>query len=368
VTQRGEGGAAVLPFVTTVADLSRFIRVEGELTADLDRAVDLHPLRIPCFYLNLIDKDNPSCPIRKQAIPSAEELNSNGERDPLREEDYSLTPCFVKKYPGRGVFLATAQCAMYCRFCNRRRLAGKAIDLRRFWEPTFDLIERDNETREIIISGGDPLTLEPEDFDYLFSRLRKIKRIKTIRASTRVPVVDPLSLSAVHLKTLKRAAPVWVVIHVNHPREVTSEFSSLVGDLRKAGAVMVSQTVLLRGVNDCPHILGLLFESLVDLGIKPYYLFQLDEVRGASHFKVRLEWGVEIMRVLRSNISGLALPQYALDITGGLGKVPVDHQYLVRKEGGSAYVENAAGSIGIYRDDGHESTCQHCGLCNRAAF
>jgi lysine 2,3-aminomutase len=317
------------------------------------------------FYLNLAEKDNPACPLRRQSVPSEDELVRTGQDDPLDEQNYFKTPSFLKKYSGRGVFLATSQCAMYCRFCNRRRFVGKDWDPRASWEESFRHMEGDKDLREVIVSGGDPFTLPVIDFSYMMKKLKSIERIQVIRISTRMPVVFPEGLKKDHLSTLLKFSPVWVVIHINHPREVSPEFIDAVNRLRKAGATMVSQTVLLRGVNDCPHILLKLFEMLISVGVKPYYLFQLDEVRGAMHFKVSVKEGIRIVHFLRKNGSGLAMPQYALDITGGLGKVPLDYQYLTRREGTLLHLESPSGQDGVYTDDGKKSRCNNCGICGQ---
>lgn len=200
----------------------------------------------------------------------------------------------------------------------------------------------------------------------ILERLRLMEKHLVIRLSTRVPVVCPDALSAEHLTAVEAASPVWVVLHINHPREITDGFLAAIDDIRKAGGIPVSQTVLLRNINDCPHVLLRLFESLVMAGVKPYYLFQLDDVRGASHFKVRLERGREIMAFLRQNASGLAIPRYALDIPGGLGKIPVNSEH-VRYQEGTTMVEltSPSGEIGYYDNNAPESTCMKCGICGK---
>ncbi len=310
-----------------------------------------------------METDNPFCPIRQQAVPSAEELQDGGSDDPLNEQDISITPVLIRRYEGRAVFLISSECAMYCRFCNRKRMVGRGWDPGEFFEESFRYLSGDTTIREVILSGGDPFMIPPGLLDKILSRLRTMQHVKTIRISTRLPVVDPGRMTREHFTILKRHGPLWIVIHINHPREITPEFLENVRRFRGAGSVMVSQTVLLRNVNDCENILLKLFEALVSEGVKPYYLFQLDEVRGGRHFKVRLEKGIRIMKALRAKASGLAMPQYAVDITGGLGKVPVDYAYLKGRKGKKAYIENMSGATGIYTDDGDESRCKQCGLC-----
>ena len=320
-------------------------------------------MRIPLFYLQLMERDNPSCPIRQQAVPSIQEMKGSGQEDPLSEHAYSVTPALLKKHPNRGVFLVSSQCAMYCRFCNRKRLVGKGWNPEAYRKESLKYIEKDPDLREIILSGGDPFMLAPEEIGTILLQLRGMRNIRTIRISTRMPVVFPEGFTGAHLKEIKKYSPLWIVIHINHPREVSPEFLELVKKIRGTGNMLISQTVLLRNVNDCPHVLLKLFDMLVASGIKPYYLFQLDEVRGASHFKVRLEKGIEIMRTLREHASGLAMPQYALDITEGLGKVPVDYVYVKGQGRKNIDVESVSGVNGSYLNDGKKSKCMNCGIC-----
>jgi len=364
--QKREGTSTTLPFIHTAEELASLLSLDNKTKEDIGKISKLHSFKIPKYYLDLMEKDNPLCAIRKQAVPSIEELTGNGDPDPLNEENISKTPSFFQRYQNRGVFLVSSDCAMYCRFCNRRRLIGKKWDARLHWESTFQYLERDRETHEVIISGGDPFTLSSDELDYILSRLRSIRSIKSIRISTRMPVVYPEGLKQGHFDALKKSAPLWIVIHINHPREVSPDFIETINRLRYAGGIVISQTVLLRGVNDCPHILARLFENLIYCGVKPYYLFQLDDVKGAGHFKVKLKKGVEIMRYLRANTSGLAMPQYALDITGGLGKVAVDYKYIKKRKGNTVLVEGLSGKTGIYNDDAKQSNCSGCNICKQA--
>ncbi len=311
-----------------------------------------------------MEPENEGCPIRLQAVPSGEELRGGGVADPLGEKDIALTPCLFKRYPRRAVFLAAAECAMYCRFCNRKRLVGTGFGPEAFREETLRYLEEHDDIDECIISGGDPLTLSGGELEYILRRLRAIPHLKVIRISSRMPVVYPARVH-MHVEALRRYGPVWFIVHINHPREVTPGFLEAVRAIREANATVVSQTVLLRRVNDCPHVLGLLFNLLVRAGVKPYYLFQLDDVTGATHFKVRVETGLAIMKALRRSVSGLSLPQYAVDITGGLGKVMLEHGCIKGREGTRLIIENLHGEKGVYMDDGLESTCNNCGICGK---
>jgi lysine 2,3-aminomutase len=359
-----EGKPLTLPFLSDTQSLSSAMRLDRAAEEEIERVHQVFPFRVPLFYAGLMDPENPLCPIRLQAVPTIEELSRTGVVDPLGEANIALTPAFFKRYPGRGVFLTTAECAMYCRFCNRRRLVGKGFDPTAFREETLAFIETCEEVREVILSGGDPLMLDPVELDHILTRLRRMDHVKAIRVSSRMPVVFPERVE-LHRKVLKRHAPLWFIIHINHPREVTPEFIEAVKGLQEARLSCISQTVLLRRVNDCRHILGRLFELLVHAGVKPYYLFQLDDVTGATHFKVRIEEGLSIMRGLRAAVSGLCVPQYALDITGGLGKIPLEGPYLGPRAGNRLRMENIHGEQGMYLDNGKKSKCNGCGICKR---
>jgi lysine 2,3-aminomutase len=362
--RKREGTSTALPFIRTVEALSSRICLNEKAIEEIGKISLSHPFKIPEFYVSLMDKENPRCPIKRQAVPAIEELSEGGGADPLNERGASVTPSFIKRYPGRGVFLVNAECAMYCRFCNRRRLVGKGKKPEKYQDETLQYLEKADQINEVIVSGGDPFMLPGDELDYILSRLRAIHRINTIRVSTRVPLVYPEGMGRRHFAALKKASPIWVVVHINHPKEISPHFIDVIKRMRQAGAIVISQTVLLRGVNDCPHIITRLFGSLVSYGVKPYYLFQLDEVRGAQHFKVKLKKGIEIMRHLREHSSGLAIPQYALDITGGLGKAPVDYQYIKKGKGNKIIAEGLSGQTGLYNDDGGKSECLKCGLCN----
>ncbi len=350
--------------VSDVEGLGRLITLDNASRKAIEEVSSVYPFRVPLFYAGLMERDNPTCPIRLQAVPSAFELRKTGTPDPLGERRIAATPSFFKRYPGRGVFLVTAECAMYCRFCNRRRLVGRGFRPEDSREHTLSYLEGCEEIREVILSGGDPLMCGADELDYLLGRLRKIGRIGVVRVSTRAPVVFPEALDR-HLRAIKRYGPLWLIVHINHPREATPELARAVRKAQEAGAIVISQTVLLRKVNDCAHLLARLFEGLVRLGVRPYYLFQLDDVLGATHFKVRLDTGMAIMRSLRRSVSGLAVPCYALDITGGLGKIPLENGYVRDREGQRVRMENLYGEAGFYMDDGEESTCNGCAVCRK---
>lgn len=364
IKRHNRGGAfRGLPFLSNPQQLFEIAPLHDVDVRDVVAVSELYPFKIPLFYARLIDWENPGCPIRLQSVPSARELTDPGNPDPLNEASIQITPCFLKRYPKRGVFLVSGECAMYCRFCNRRRMVGKGWRPELTREETLNYLEDDPEISEVILSGGDPMMLPADELGYILERLRGISRIQTIRISSRLPIVFPMGVQRDHLRAIKKASPVWFIVHINHPKEITSEFLEVVKELREVGAILLSQTVLLRMVNDCSHILANLFERLIQAGVKPYYLFQLDDVAGAGHFKVKVETGLSIIKQLRREVSGLCIPHYAIDITGGLGKVPIDNRYIDGRGEDGLRVKNLAGQVGLYRDDSESSKCSACGIC-----
>jgi lysine 2,3-aminomutase len=326
--------------VRTVDQLADYLR-EREIDpheAGIARVVEpaVLPLRIPRYYLDLIDWTDPNDPLRRQVLPGSDETTilSDDLVDPIGDDDHSPVPGIVHRYPDRVLFLLTATCAVHCRFCFRREFIGKpARTLRRdHVEGAFAYIAAHPEIWEVILSGGDPLVFPDAYLATVFRRLREIPHVRIIRVHTRTPAILPQRLTP-ELGALARShAPVYFVIHVNHPREITPTFARHVGFLIDAGSPVLSQSVLLRGVNDDAKTLSALFKRLVEARVKPYYLHQLDRAPGTNHFRVPLDEGIELMRSLRGHISGLCQPTYILDIPGGHGKVPIGASYVHRRE------------------------------------
>lgn len=360
----GGGEQNALPFISRVEDIPEYFPLDKNGMRSIERVSARYPFRIPRYYLNLIDAGRKDCPLRLQAVPDEYEIGQNtGITDPLHEGKHSVTPVFVKRHEGRGVFLVSGECAMYCRFCNRKRIVGKGWDPSAFFDETLDYIDSDKCLQEVILSGGDPLMVSAQTLDYLIGRIRSGGHVKTIRISSRMPVVWPEGITKEHFDVFRRHRPLWIVIHTNHPKELTEQFALVARKLLDSGNALIGQTVLLRQVNDCPYTLKNLFESLVVHGVKPYYIFQLDEVQGAGHFKVPVERGLAIMKRLRSIASGLAIPHYAMDLTGGLGKVPLENTYIRKGWGKTLIVSTPEGFTGTYHDDGKARDCGTCKLC-----
>ncbi len=301
----------------------------AELNGDMDeinRVKRRYPMKISRYYLDLIkEKDDP---IWRQAVPSIEELGDNFNlEDPLEEEEHTPVPYLVHKYPDRVLLLVSSMCAMYCRFCTRKRKVGrvKQIPL----EDVFKAIEyiRDHkEVRDVVVSGGDPLTRTDRELEEILKRLRDIPHIDIIRIGTRMPCVQPSRVTPRLVNMLKRYHPLFMNIHFNHPDEITPESSAALGLLADAGIPLGSQTVLLKGVNDDPNVMMDLMQKLIKCRVKPYYVYQCDLVKGVDHFRTPVETGIEIMRSIQGFTSGLCLPHFVIDGPGG--KVPISPQYV----------------------------------------
>lgn len=313
-------------YVTTPEQLAQ------ELELDLEQLEAVHavyPLRISRYYLELIKKHGLS--LWRQAVPDIQELeNENGLIDPLDEENLSPVPCLVHKYPDRALFLVCSECAMYCRFCTRKRKVGKEEMVVNDDTIAAGLayLQRTPEITDVLVSGGDPFMLPVERLDQILGALRAIPSIAVIRIGTRVPCTLPTRVTLQLAAMLKKHHPLYINTHFNHPAEITPEAEQACARLADAGIPLGCQTVLLRGVNDTPEIMRQLMSRLLQIRVKPYYLFQADLTRGADHFRTTIDTGVSIMRSLIGHISGMAVPTYALDAPGGGGKIPLTPNYI----------------------------------------
>jgi lysine 2,3-aminomutase len=289
-------------------------------------------LSITPYFFNLIDRNNPDCPIRRQMIPRSDEmLISEGEQlDSLGEDEHSPVPGLVHRYPDRVLFLVTDRCAAYCRYCTRSRLVSNAQDYN--FHPEYEqglrYIEAHPEIRDVLLSGGDPLLLSDKKIEHLLSRLRAIPHVEFIRIGSRIPVFLPQRITPELTDIFKKYGPIWMSIHVNHPKECTAELKAACERLAFAGVPLGNQSVLLRGVNDDADIMKALVHRLLRMRVRPYYLYQMDLITGGSHFKVDVRKGLEIIRALRGHTTGYAIPQYVIDAPGGGGKVPMNPDFV----------------------------------------
>jgi lysine 2,3-aminomutase len=312
------------------------------------------PLSITPYYLSLCDKTDPSCPIRLQCVPDVREatLAAGDLDDPLGEVRHEVAPHLVQRYPDRALLLATDRCSVYCRFCTRSRMVGDGGGARSLeaLAPALAYLTAHPEVRDIIVSGGDPLTLSTERLVRLLAAVRAVPSVETIRLATRVPVTLPMRVTAELVRALRPLHPLWVMTHFNHPKELTSAAVRACVRFVNGGFPVMNQTVLLAGVNDDAVVLETLFRGLVRARVRPYYLLQADPVRGTSHLRTPLQRGIDLMAELQGRVSGIALPKLVCDTPGGLGKVPLLADYVVATGHGRTVLRTFRGQEVEYLD------------------
>ncbi len=306
------------------------------------------------YYLSLVNPDDPEDPILRQAVPRAEEYlyRDFGEADPLHEEEHSPVPGLTHRYPDRALMVVSNHCAVYCRHCTRKRMmqsgAVPLVDLQRM----LGYIAEHPEIRDVVVSGGDPLTLGTQRLERILAGLRAIPHVEIIRIGSRVPVTLPQRITPELCAMLERYHPVWVNTHFNHPRECSPEAAQACDRLLRAGIPLGNQSVLLKGVNDDLETMRSLLHSLVRMRVRPYYLYQCDPVRGSEHLRTSLKTGIDIIEGLRGHTSGLCLPTFVVDAPGGGGKIPVGPEYLLSYDpaSGEATLRNFSGQRYSHRD------------------
>jgi lysine 2,3-aminomutase len=311
--------------------------------------VDITP-----YFVSLIDPQDINDPIRMQVIPRADEITpfTGMMEDSLAEDRHSPVPGLVHRYPDRVLMLVTTQCASYCRYCTRSRIVGdpSATFSRSDFEAQIDYLKRTPQVRDVLLSGGDPLTLAPRLLEELLGRLREIPHIEILRIGTRVPVFMPMRVTDELCMVLEKYHPLWMNIHVNHPNEITAELAAACDKLSRAGIPLGNQSVLLAGINDCVHIQRKLVQDLVRIRVRPYYLYQCDLVEGAGHFRTPVGKGIEIIEGLRGHVSGYAVPTFVVDAPGGGGKIPVMPNYLISQSDHKVILRNFEGFITTYEE------------------
>ncbi|MEA3239401.1 MAG: lysine 2,3-aminomutase [Candidatus Bipolaricaulota bacterium] len=340
--------------ITTVDKLRQVV----DLTATEEQAISdsLGTLRmaITPYFASLMDPKDRDCPIRKRAIPSSEELEFSKEDilDPLSEDTDSPVPGITHRYPDRVLFLVTDQCAMYCRHCTRRRYAGENDRARGKEEidAAIRYIAETPQVRDVLLSGGDPLTFANDRLEDIIKRVYAIPHVEIIRIGTTIPVVMPQRVTPALIDMLKKYHPLYINTHFNHPKEVTPEARKACERLADAGIPMGNQSVLLRDLNDSPIIMKKLVQDLVKMRVRPYYLYQCDLSRGISHFRTSVGKGLEIIESLRGHTSGLCIPTFIIDAPGGGGKTPVMPQYIVSRNDRKVVLRNYEGVLTTYTE------------------
>jgi lysine 2,3-aminomutase len=320
--------------------------------AELSAVISKYPMSITPFYASLIEHPTLSDPIFQMAVPQLLELADPAflSPDPLEEGQDMPVPGLVHRYTDRALLIATTTCSMYCRHCTRKRVAGtreSTISPRRM-EQVVAYLTQHPEIKDVIVSGGDPLTMSDEAIEHVLKRLRSVPSVEIVRIGTRTPVVMPMRITDGLVAMLRRYHPLWINTHFNHPRELTPEAAQACAKLSDAGIPLGNQSVLLRGVNDKPQIIEQLCRGLVKMRVRPYYLYQCDLVRGVEHFRTPVSRGVEIMEYLRGRLSGLAIPMFVVDVPHGGGKIPVLPNYVVSQSPTHTVLRNFEGMLVAY--------------------
>jgi lysine 2,3-aminomutase len=342
--------------IRSVAQLLEQFPSLRNASTGIEAVVGRYPMAITPYYASLIQRADMSDPVFQMAVPQMDELHSPPclAPDPLQEDRHTPVPGLLHRYPDRALVLATTQCAAYCRHCTRKRVAGaseQAITADKL-KTIADYLRSHPGIREVIVSGGDPLTLPDNVLTGIMDTIKAIPNIEVIRIGTRVPVVIPQRITADLTALLRRYHPVWINTHFNHPREVTPDAAAACARLADAGIPLGNQTVLLRGVNDSPDTIEDLCRRLIRIRVRPYYLFQCDLVKGIEHFRTPLRRGVEIMEHLRGRISGYAIPTFVVDTPSGAGKVPVLPDYVVSSNGRETVFRTPDGGCAAYPEPG----------------
>ncbi len=358
--------------ITGISELESVITLTEEEKQGVMSCLKNLRMAITPYYASLIDPDDLNCPIRRQAVPTVRELEkgAGGIHDPLAEDQDSPVPGLTHRYPDRVLFLLTDQCAMYCRHCTRRRLAGQKDNMfsMKQIEKGIAYISQTPVVRDVLLSGGDPFTMSDERLEEILSKLRSIKHVEIIRIGTRTPVVLPQRITPNLVRMLKRYHPLWINTHFNHPRELTPEAKEACARLADAGIPLGNQSVLLKGVNDCPQLLKKMFQGLLTLRVRPYYLYQCDLSPGLEHFRTPVAQGIEIMENLRGHTSGMAVPTFVVDAPGGGGKIPVGPNYVISQSRDQVILRNYEGVICAYKEPSQQvssgnDSCNDCGSC-----
>jgi len=346
--------------VRSLEQLARLVPLTEDERRGCEDTRETFRLGISPYYLSLVDRAHPFCPVRMQAIPTRAEARIRpGElRDPLGEDPHRPVPAIVHKYPDRVLFLALDSCSTYCRHCTRRRITrgGEAVLGRDAWTEGIDYVGAHPEVRDVLVSGGDPFLLADARLEALLGALRAIPHVEMLRIGTRVPVTLPMRVTEELAGLLRRHAPLFVVTHFNHPKELTAEACAACERLVDHGVPVENQSVLMRRVNSSARILKELNHALLRARVRPYYLHQMDVAEGLEHFRTPLSTGVAILEQLRGHTTGLAVPHLAVDLPGGGGKVTLQPEYVVERRGHETVFRNYRGEPYSYPEP-EETDC-----------
>lgn len=359
--------------IRDIPALKQIIEITPEDEQNLEKSLENFRMAITPHYASLIERNNRRCVIRLQAVPEIREIEDVAEdhNDPLHEDVDSPVPGITHRYPDRVLFLVTHICSMYCRHCTRRRTVGQEDTQLSKTQIAqgVEYIRQHPEIRDVIISGGDPFLLGDNQLEFVIKKLREIEHVEIIRLGTRTPVVMPQRITDPLVNMFKKYHPIYVNTHFNHPREITKEAKEACEKLANAGIQLGNQTVLMRDVNDCPHIMKSLMQTLLAIRVKPYYIYQCDLSKGISHFRTSITKGVEIIEHLRGHTSGMAVPTFVVDAPGGGGKIPLMPNYLLSQSDRKLVLRNYEGVITTYtQPDNCYSDCGQCDICSDSQY
>jgi len=353
--------------ITTLEELKKYITLSEE--EDDARILQEYRMAITPYYLSLIDSDDPYDPIRKQAIPTIHELQryTGNLEDPLNEDVDSPVEGLTHRYPDRVLFLITENCSMYCRHCTRRRFAGhhdRAPPQAQI-DAGIDYIKNTPSIRDVLLSGGDALLMSDNKLEDILKKLKAIPHVEIIRIGSRTPVTNPFRITPELCEMLQKYHPVWFNTHFNHPNEITEDSTRACEILADAGIPLGNQSVLLRGVNDCIHVMKKLVQGLVKIRVRPYYIYQCDLSIGLGHFRTSVAQGIEIIEGLRGHTSGLCVPTFVVDAPGGGGKIPVMPDYTISQGHKRVVLRNFEGVITTYEEPENYVPNCHCVDCEK---
>jgi len=353
--------------IDTIEKLKKIINLTAQEEEDISKVLEKFRMGITPYYAAHMDKDDPRDPIRMQAVPTFVETHVSAADmvDPLHEDTDSPAPGLTHRYPDRVLFLITDQCSMYCRHCTRRRFAGQSDDEvgMENIDKCIEYIRKTPQVRDVLLSGGDCLLVSDKKLEYIISKLREIPHVEIVRLGSRTPVVLPQRITDDLVNMLKKYHPIWLNTHFNHPKEFTPESMEALRKLADAGIPLGNQSVLLRGVNDCPHIMRDLVHKLVMNRVRPYYIYQCDLSLGIEHFRTPVAKGIEIMESLRGHTSGFCVPTFVVDAPGGGGKTPVGPNYVLSQSADKIILRNYEGVITTYTEPKLPELECRCDVC-----
>lgn len=340
--------------VRTIEMLEKIIDVTDEERQAFEKSSEMFNMAITPYYASLMDPKDPNCPIRLQSVPKMGELTilDNELEDPLGEEKDMPVPGITHRYPDRVLFYTTHHCPVYCRHCTRKRKVSDpgSAALKKQLEDGLEYIRKNPQIRDVVISGGDPLSMSDSRLDYVLGSLRAIPHVEIFRLGTRNLVTLPHRITDDFVSVIKKHKPFYVHTHFNHHREITTETFEACEKIAMAGLPINNQMVLLKGVNDDPAIVKKTNHLMLMMGVRPYYIYQCDMAQGISHFRTPIEVGINIIENLRGHTSGMAVPTFVVDAPGGGGKIPLQPDYIVRREKGKTILRNYAGKEYEYPD------------------